>query len=112
MPQTKTNEPEVRAQSIHDVIRERQALATEAAQVGVFAYAYGGCGAMLIGEAVMLALATPDEVIEAICQKLDGQIIGPEQLDDTIRHFFFLHGIYKSFLARTAGKYRKEAVNE
>ena len=111
MPKTETTGPEVCLQSIHDVIRERQELATEAAQIGVYAYAYGGCEAM-IGEAIMLALETPEEAAQAICERLEGHIVGPEQLDDAIRHFFFMYGIYKSFLARTAGKYCKEAADE
>ncbi|MDH4203553.1 MAG: hypothetical protein OEV87_11775 [Phycisphaerae bacterium] len=100
--------PEVRLQPIEDVIRERQDLCIEAAQCGVYAYAYGGVDALLIGEAVMRALESPAETVAAICEKLEGRCISPEQLDDCIRHCFFLYGIYQSFLARSAGKYRKE----
>ena len=111
MSKTQT-EPEVRAQSVHDWLCENRDLAIEAAQSGVYAYAFGACDSMLVGEALMLSLESPEEAAKAICEKLDNQIVSQDQLDDTIKHFFFMYGIYKSFLARCDGKYKKGGKNE
>ena len=106
MPKTKSTGPEVRLQSIRDAIAERQDLAIEAAQCGVFAYGYGGCSATVLGAALMAALETPEETAQAICERLDGFELTEAQFEDVLRHCFFLYGVYKSFLAKTEGKYK------
>ena len=102
MPKT---EPavEVRLQSIQDLIRERKALAVESGQCGVLAYAYGGCDAMLVGEALALALDSPEETVDAICSEIDGFELTEEQFNEVVKYYFLRHGIYKSFMAKAQG---------
>ena len=97
---------------VSELIKERKELSLEAFQNGWVAYIFGGCDDELIGEAIQSAIATAKEADFVIAGKLSGQTLTDDEIDNLVMRTYLIMGIYRAFLLKTQGKFKKEVANE
>ena len=96
-------------QPTRKILRDYEDFAQESFLAGMSSYADKKCNSAIIGEALFYGYERADDVLDKICEKLDGQVKTHAEIRHIVRIHFFLFGVYKCFLTRTSGKLRKEA---